>query len=269
MTVREQEISKRIDSLELTDLLNVASNKISEKLLEDLLFGSKVLTQDGEKEVLMKAVESRMLDYLQKLEEQQATKQSEDSSNFMRNLTVNRETGQFKMSDTKLVKISNEESVKYELVSDLTNKEDFMNTHFLDGIGGLEWKNSVISKELVAKMDQQISKKYAPLTRIAAFAQFSASHPEEYRQTLDKMLAADAQGSGAIDTFFDTLNSKFEEIDRLWLHDENDKLEAIKKNISAVPASANKKIESRASTIWRQQKAAVLTGIRLRIDKAK
>ncbi len=160
LTVREQEISKRIDALELNDLLNIASNKISEKLLDDLLFGAKMLTEDGDKEVLMKAVENRMFDYLQKLEDQQATKKSEDSSNFMRNLTVNKETGQFKMSDTKLVKISNEESVKYELVSDLSNKEDFMNVHFLDGIGSsLEWKNSVITKELIAKMDRQISKK--------------------------------------------------------------------------------------------------------------
>ena len=157
--MREQDISKRIDSLEINDLINVASNKISEKLLDDLLFGSKVLKQDGEKEVLMQAVESRMVEYLSKLEEMQATKKSEDSSNFMRNLTVNKETGQFKMSDTKLVKISNDESVKYELVSDLNNKEDFMNTHFLDGISNLEWKNSIITKELVSKMDQQISKK--------------------------------------------------------------------------------------------------------------
>ena len=107
------------------------------------------------------------------------------------------------------------------------------------------------------------------LTRIAAFAQFSASHPEDYKKTLDRLVKAEGQGSSDIDTFFDTLNTKFDDIDRLWLHDDNDKLDSIKKTIANPSAPGNKKLESRASTIWRQQKTAVLTGIRLRMDKSK
>lgn len=160
--MREQEIYKRIESLEINDVLNIASNKINEKMLDEILFGQIILKEDSSNSELMRAVEKRMFEYITKLDDIDANKAREDNNNFILNMNKPREaSGSFKLSDTKLVKIANDESVKYELVSDMgsSTKQDFLNTHFLDGISNTDWRNPLITRDVIMKMDQTISKK--------------------------------------------------------------------------------------------------------------
>lgn len=160
--MREQEIYKRIESLEINDVLNIASNKINEKMLDEILFGQIILKEDSSNSELMRAVEKRMFEYITKLDDIDANKAREDNNNFILNMNKPREaSSSFKLSDTKLVKIANDESVKYELVSDMgsSTKQDFLNTHFLDGISNTDWRNPLITRDVIMKMDQTISKK--------------------------------------------------------------------------------------------------------------
>ena len=53
LTVREQQIDVRLDKLEFQDIINIASGKLDEDNIDEILFGKKLLNDEAEMEALL------------------------------------------------------------------------------------------------------------------------------------------------------------------------------------------------------------------------
>ena len=105
----------------------------------------------------------------------------------------------------------------------------------------------------------------------------SKDNPEAHQDLLNRIMMNE-EGTEDLDNLFVSLKDKFQEIDKVWLEQDEPPQIQIRPTVKSfgrkntiansqmAESSSVKKVESRGSAMWRQKKSTVLSGLRLRMN---
>lgn len=163
LTVREQDIATRLMNLEPNDLVNIASGKISEYMLDKSITGTKSFKTDNELENILKNIEQKALQVINKhLDSKPSQEVLEGRKDpFSDRFRSNRKSIDISMkkddSDPSIkpsAKDFNEDGGELDLPDEIV-----LGNSFSEGLYREEWKRPMIVRDVIKNLDKEISEK--------------------------------------------------------------------------------------------------------------
>lgn len=163
LTVREQDIATRLMNLEPNDLVNIASGKVSEYMLDKSITGTKSFKHDNELENILKNIEQKALQVINKHLD---TKPSQEILEGRKDPFADRFRSNRKSIDISLKRDDSDPSIKPN-AKDLNEDggeldlpdEIVLGNSFSEGLYREEWKRPTIVRDIIKDLDEEISEK--------------------------------------------------------------------------------------------------------------